>query len=71
MNVVAVCVAFTALYLGLSLVSLRAELVSTLFLLLVLGPLAVIIIGQYLREKKIPDSRKDDRSLCPEDSSEG
>jgi hypothetical protein len=71
MNLVAVCAIFTSFYIGLSLLPLRAELLPTLFLLLVVGPLAAIVIGHSRREKKNRDSRQDDGRSDSEDPSEG
>jgi hypothetical protein len=58
MNLVAVCTIFTSFYIGVSVFPLQAELVPIVAVLLVVGPLAAIVMGRYLRDRK-NDNRKD------------
>jgi hypothetical protein len=57
MNLVAVCAIFTSFYIGLSLLPLHAALLPVAAVLLVVGPLAAIVMGRYLREKKKGDQK--------------
>jgi len=52
MNLVAVCAIFTSFYICLSLLPLHAELLPIMAVVLVVGPLAAIVTGRYLRERK-------------------
>ena len=52
MYIVTVCSIITSFSIGLSLLPLRAELLPIMAVVLVVGPLAAIVTGRYLRERK-------------------